>query len=549
MPSLCSFAHRRFAFPLAASLFCVVAPILLASCYAVRPTQAGGEARSGERGYAPEDIALPEGYRIEAVATGLTFPTAAVFDDTGGLYVVEGGYAYGDAWQIPRLLKVMGPNMFFSVASSPDSNGPWTGAVYVPGEGGKGRGAFYIAEGGHRKGGRILRVGANGSLEPLVENLPSFGDHHTNGPLLGPDGMIYFGQGTATNSGVVGPDNAEFGWLKAHPEVHDVPCQDIALTGMNYRSENALGGGGQVETGAFSSFGTMAGDGKIIPGEIPCNGAIMRVARQGGKPELVAWGFRNPFALAYAPDGRLFAIDNGYDERGSRPIWGAGELLWEVHQGRWYGWPDYSGDKSVDHAEFTPPHGERPRLLLRKPPGPWLATQAATTPGATATSQGATGPASTGLTGAGMAGTGMTAPEATPELPPVPVAILPVHASADGIDFSTSDAFGYQGHAFVAEFGDMAPGAGKVLEPVGFKIARVDLARGVSEDFAINRKGPGPASRLKAKGLERPVSLRFSPDGKSLYVVDFGVLAEDGKGPHPRERTGAVWRIWKEGGK
>ena len=174
------------------------------------------------------------------------------------------------------------------------------------------------------------------------------------------------------------------------------------------------------------------------------------------------------------------------------------------------------------HAEVTPPHGDRPKLLLKKPPGPWLATQAAA---------------------------GKAAPEASPDLPPVPLAVLPVHASADGIDFSTSDEFGYKGHAFVAEFGDMAPGAGKVLEPVGFKIARVDLARGVAEDFAINRKGLGPASRLKTEGLERPVSLRFSPDGKSLYVVDFGVLAEDDKGPHPRERTGAVWRIWKEGGK
>ncbi len=515
-------------FPPASVLLCLFVPVLLASCYAVRPTQGGGEARSGERSYAPEDIALPAGYRIETVATGLTFPTAAVFDDTGGLYVVEGGYAYGEAWRAPKLLKVMGPNMFFAVASSPDSNGPWTGAVYVPGDGadkGKGRGTFYIAEGGHKKGGRILRVGPGGTVEPLVENLPSFGDHHTNGPLLGPDGMIYFGQGTATNSGVVGRDNAEFGWLGKHPETHDIPCQDITLAGANYRSKNALAGDGETETGAFSAYGTKAGEGQVVPGEIPCNGAIMRIPRQGGKPELVAWGFRNPFALAYAPDGRLFAIDNGYDERGSRPIWGAGELVWEVHQGRWYGWPDYSGDKSVDHAEFTPPHGERPRLLLRKPPGPWLATQAAT---------------------------GNAAPhasEAAPELPPVPAAILPVHSSADGIDFSTSEEFGFKGQAFVAEFGDMAPGAGKVLEPVGFKIARVDLARGVAEDFAVNRKGLGPASRLNSNGLERPVSLRFSPDGKSLYVVDFGILAADDKGPHPRERTGAVWRIWKESGR
>jgi glucose/arabinose dehydrogenase len=129
----------------------------------------------------------------------------------------------------------------------------------------------------------------------------------------------------------------------------------------------------------------------------------------------------------------------------------------------------------------------------------------------------------------------------------VPVAVLPVHPSADGLDFSPSDAFGYRGQAFVAEFGDMAPQVGKVLEPVGFKVARVDVARGVSEDFAVNRKGLGPASRLGTGGLERPIAVRFSPDGNSLYVVDFGVMAMGPKGPEPRKQTGAVWRIWKEG--
>jgi len=523
-------------YALASVVLRLLVPALLASCYAVRPTRGGGETRSGDqvRAYSAEDIALPAGYRIEAVATGLTFPTAIVFDDTGGLYVVESGYASGETYEVPRLLKLLGPNLFAAVAASPDSNGPWTGAVYVPGGAGKGHGSFYVAEGGHKKGGRILRVGTDGSIQPLVENLPSFGDHQTNGPALGPDGMIYFSQGTATNSGVVGEDNAEFGWLKDHPEVHDTPCQDLTLSGVNYRSQNARGGKGEVETGAFSAYGTKTAEGQIIRGEIPCNGAILRISSLGsrgkpgsndaavGKIELVAWGFRNPFALGFAPDGRLFAIDNGYDERGSRPIWGAGELVWEVHQGRWYGWPDYSGDKSVDHAEFTPPHGERPLRLLKKPPGPWLATQAAA---------------------------GKSVPEAIPDLPPVPAAILPVHASADGMDFSTSEGFGYKGQAFVAEFGDMAPVAGKVLEPVGFKIARVDLSRGVAEDFAVNRKGAGPASRLGAQGLERPVSVRFSPDGKSLYVADFGQLMMDAKGSHPRQRTGAIWRIWKEGGK
>jgi hypothetical protein len=53
--------------------------------------------------------------------------------------------------------------------------------------------------------GRILRVTPDGQLTPLVSSLPSLGDHHTNGPAIGPDGSLYFSVGTATNSGVVGP--------------------------------------------------------------------------------------------------------------------------------------------------------------------------------------------------------------------------------------------------------------------------------------------------------------------------------------------------------
>ncbi len=502
MPGLRRRSCRAF---LLAGLVPVPLSLLLFSCYVIRPGQGGGQPGTRQdRKLNPEDIALPAGYRVEAIASGLTFPTAITFDDAGGIYAVEGGYAYGEEWGKPRLVKVMENNVFLPIAVG-DSNGPWTGVSYQPSKArGPGRGFFYLAEGGQLHGGRILRIGMDGSTKALAENLPSYGDHHTNGPVPGPDGMLYFGQGTATNSGVVGPDNARFGWLARHRDFHDTPCRDITLAGMNYRSEDPFTPGGKrdaVATGAYSAFGTPTVPGQVVKGEVPCNGAIMRISPEGGKPELVAWGFRNPFALAFAPDGRFFALDNGYDERGSRPIWGAGELLWEIHQGTWYGWPDYSGPKGLDRAEFTPPHSGTTRRLLQNPADP---------------------------------------------PPPAPLAYLPVHASADGLDFSRSPEFGFRNNAFVAEFGDMAPSAGKVLEPVGFKIARVDMGRGVVEDFAVNRKGPGPASKLNSGGLERPVSLRFSPDGRSLYVVDFGVMGVSAKGPEPRRMTGVIWRIWKE---
>ncbi|HEY0709292.1 MAG TPA: hypothetical protein VGG33_20950 [Polyangia bacterium] len=85
---------------------------------------------------------------------------------------------------------------------------------------------------------------------------------------------------------------------------------------------------------------------------------------------------------------------------------------------------------------------------------------------------------------------------------------------------------------------------GKVRNPVGFKIVRVDPETGTVTDFAVNRGGQnGPASLLKSGGLERPVAVRFARDGASLYVVDFGVLTMDEKGSHPVRGTGCVWRI------
>jgi len=90
----------------------------------------------------------------------------------------------------------------------------------------------------------------------------------------------------------------------------------------------------------------------------------------------------------------------------------------------------------------------------------------------------------------------------------------------------------------------MSPGAGKVMEPVGFKVVRVNPETGIIHDFAVNRgKEYGPASYLKTGGLERPTAARFDPAGKALYVVDFGVLTMSGDKSHPVKNTGVLWRI------
>lgn len=178
-------------------LWTVAVCCALQACYVMRPSSGGGQyvvRSTSARQVRPGDIALPTGYRIEVVATGLTYPSGVAFDDTGKAYVTESGYSYGEDWATPRLLRVDTQAQLTEVAHG--SNGPWNGVAST-------KELFYVAEGGEREGGRILKIAPNGSVSRLIEGLPSVGDHHTNGPAIGPDGQIYFGQGVATNSGVL----------------------------------------------------------------------------------------------------------------------------------------------------------------------------------------------------------------------------------------------------------------------------------------------------------------------------------------------------------
>jgi glucose/arabinose dehydrogenase len=442
------------------------------------------------------DIALPPGFKIETVATGLTFPSAVTFDNQGRLYAIETGYSYGEVWGEPKLIRI-DPDGKQTVVATGAKNGPWTGVSFY-------NGFFYVAEGGESEGGKILRISPAGDVKVLTENLPGQGDHHTNSPVIH-NGYIYFGQGTATNSGIVGEDNAQFGWLMRKKDFHDIPCADVVLAGQNYESSNVLteDPNDKTTTGAYSPFGTSTNAGQVVKGSIPCSGAIMRIPFEGGKIELVSWGLRNPFGLAFSSDGKLFVTDNGFDDRGSRPVWGTGDVLWEIKEGMWYGWPDFSAGSSINNdKEFRAPGKPFVKPLL----------------------------------------------QSYPNTPPKPIAVLGVHSSSNGFDFSTNSSFGYLGEAFIAQFGDMSPGPGKVTRPVGFKIVRVNTGNGVIQDFAANKgKRNGPASWLGKGGLERPLSVKFDPSGKALYVVDFGIMKTTEKGPQPQTGTGVIWKITKEG--
>jgi glucose/arabinose dehydrogenase len=450
--------------------------------------------REGPRDYNPEDVLLPEGYVAEVVASGFNAPVHCCFDDQGYCYVVESGHKI-DA--TPRILKVDPQSgqweVFFTLPEDKwAQNSAMTGACWQDG--------FLFV----MNTDTLMRIDARGNVEDIVTDLPGRGDHQANHPIAGPDGKIYFAVGVATNCGVVGADNAGFEWLSKHPEVCDVPAHDIVLSGQNYESHDILGDSRKkVLTGAFVPYGTQTYPGQVIKGNVKSSGSILRCNPDGTGLEVYAWGLRNPYGLAFSSDGRLFASEHGMDERGSRYMVGDPDDFYEIRKDEWYGWPDFASGIRLDDPRWGEAGiGREP--VLAEFPNP---------------------------------------------IPLRPLASFESHAAANGFDFSRDPEFGFEGQAFVACFGDLAPitTLKKAAKPHGFKIQRVDPKTGQVFDFAVN-KYTGPASKLPHSGFERPSHCQFGPDG-SLYVVDFGIIhiAPEVGGIRQQIGSGSLWRIRRSG--
>ncbi|MBW3615647.1 MAG: PQQ-dependent sugar dehydrogenase [Actinobacteria bacterium] len=448
--------------------------------------------RTKLRTHDPSDVLVPEGYAVEVVASGFNAPVHCCFDDAGFAYVTECGHKIEAR---PRVMKVdvtSGATETFLELPFDRwrKTGAVTGACWYDG-------TCYLMN-----TDTLSRVTADGRLQDIVVDLPGRGDHQSNYPVMGPDRKLYFGQGTATNAAVVGADNFAYEWLRFFPEFHDRPGTDVVLTGRNYEFPNVLGDiTGTVRTGAYVPFGTETEPGQVIKGDVKCNGAVLRCNPDGSDLELVAWGLRNPYGIAFAPDGRLFATEHDFDERGARYIVGDHEDFYEIVEGAWYGWPDFASGIRLDDP-YWGDGGRGREPLLAEHPDP---------------------------------------------NPPKPFATFPAHSGPNGVDFCREAGFGFEGDAFVALFGDLTPVTTRLTTPSGFKVVRVDMNTGQVVDFAVN-KIQGPASKLPHRGFERPSHCQFGPDG-ALYVVDFGQIsiAPEKGGVRVQQGTGTLWRIRRTG--
>ena len=446
---------------------------------------------------------LPNGYIIQPVLWNLSLPTSVAFDNNGNMYVAEAGYAYGGLKPMPKIIKIANDGTM-SVLTDRGLNGPINDIEYH-------KGKLYVS---HR--GIISTIDLATQLKKdIIVGLPSTGDHHNNEIEFGPDGRLYWGQGTATNSGVVGIDNYHFGWLQVASDFHDVPGMNITLTGnatSTTRNPLSQDPNDTGTTGAFVPFGNSTVQGQSIKGETKCNGCIISAKPEGFDLQIEAWGLRNPFGLAFSQNGTLLVTMNGADERGSRPIANDTDKIYTIdvtQPPNFYGWPDYFGNgEPVTEEKFHSVRGNQSLQFIMQ-----------------------------------------DHPEVVKPLSEVQVA-----AALTQVDFSNSSSFGHHGMAFAAEFGSMIPGTHapqEVAEPVdqiGHKVIMIDPQAGNYSNFL---------SLKEHSHLFRPVGVEFNEQEGALYVVSIGKMEVrmtlpngtplPNPMPWPYDNTGIVWKIVKTG--
>ncbi len=415
---------------------------------------------------------------LEIVFDDLTFPTSLAIDEDGFCYVAESGLAFGGAPQGGRIWK-LAPNSARTLLVQ-DLRSPVNGLALH-------EGWLYVSEGGDP--GRITRFAHSGSSRQLIlDNLPGHGNYHTNMVAFGPDGKLYFSQGALTNTGIIGLDAYELGWLRRLPHNYDLPGYDVVLSGVNIETPDPLSdrANATTETGAFAPFGKRTEPGQRIAAQLPCTAAIMRCNADGSDLELVAWGLRNAYGLGFLPNGRLLATDQGADDRGSRPVGNVPDMLFEVRKGAWYGWPDFIGNTPITHPRYKPQHGPSPTFVLANHDE-------------------------------------LPAPEK-------PLLRFPAHTAAAKFAVLPENGSAWAGHLVVALFGDEVPMTAPSGPRVGRSVVRVDPV-----DWSLHP--------LVHDGLSRPIDVCFNAADNALYILDFGNFEmRDNGAVDARANSGKVWR-------
>ena len=475
-------------------------------------------------------VEYPSGFALTPLVRGLNCPTAFCFDkDRGNLIVAESGidgsepHVFGihladgktfDVYPFGRTVSFFPTHQVLY--------GPVGGMVVH-------HGRVYVSHRDAQDRGVITAFGYDGSHTTIVADLPAQGDFGVTDLCVNTIGgrtRLYFGIGTATNSGVVGLDNWDAGWVRRHPDVADrlfnFAGTPIKLYGARFDTLNPGFGIGQPDlkvTGAFQPFGT-SNQSRIYTAAVP-NGSICSVALDdGGDLAVESVGMHHPRGLAVDPYFHLWATNDGMDLRGTRPVANDPDVLIDVGHGRNRMWPDFT-----THGHLVTEPAYAPPISMLTPHG-----QSELSPLIDA-------PASN------------IVPPRPGEFADSLAAVFPSLSGAAKLDFvpATGPFARFRGRAVVALDGDRAPYASGGLKLNGFvggKIVLVDIDAKQAKDFVFNTaRTPASRQEFGTEALERPIDVKFSPDHQALWILDFGQVEYESATPRYHNGTGAIYKL------
>jgi glucose/arabinose dehydrogenase len=389
-------------------------------------------------------------------------------------------------------------------------------------------GEIYLSHRDENGRGVISAFDYDGNRRTVVADLPAQGDHSVTDLAFHPiNGRLYFGLGSMTNSGVVGLDNWQKGWVNKNRQLADLPAVDLRLLGSRFDTRNPKGGlfGGD-DIAVTAPYQPFASSTSLRINRAPTNkptAALYSISPRGGDLRVEAHGIRHARGLTFNEFGNLFVTNQGMEMRGTRPVKDDPDVVLRVPLGGaiWYGWPDFSADLlPVSETRFQPPR----ELLLR-----------------------------TGYPEVGFVidhtASGLIRPDRDTLLRGT-FASLSGAAKMDFVPSGSSSTGGafdlYGSDLIVALSGDRAPFAttGYPLKsPVGYKVVRLDPSTKQVTDFVVNTQGvPQRDLPRRTVALERPVDVKFGPDG-AMYIVDMGRVNIRNGNLEPARKSGKVLRL------
>jgi hypothetical protein len=533
-------------------------------------------------------IVVPSGFKVSVFKSGLNFPTGIAFlgnSQKFEVYVLESGHGLpsrcndqdsplvggtfsktnpftpdilvfdqgGNLIRGPLGKPTTAPNVGFQPA------GP---AVDIAFERGLQGGRLFASDSnqslrtvGNNNSSRIVTVDPiTGKVTAFITGLPT-GDHPTE-QFAFDSRFIYWSQGSTTNSGVVGRDNG------GGANQQDIPCQDIVL------SNNVFDSGGGVKTSGYSPFGVQrpgatvkAFESALHPGV--CDGAILRAQLNAARPvdtiEPFSWGYRNGYAIRFAPNdhplaGGLLVGEDGPDERGARPTNNAPDNLHLAKQNAdgtpdYHGWPDRFGFLPSSQAVFNPVGGPGDDLCTSPPNTPF--------PACIPTVLKEDVPVRDVLA-------------FPPQQITSPLAIEAADSSFTGIDFVPKSFVrgpvedGAALYSLEGDFGFSAANATPPAPEVGHEVKLINFDSKGDKPLALKIQRFAHNTTFEQAfpdgiaGLNRPTNVKFGPDG-CAYVVDYGAVRDFGQsdpaakfitpgdGPLVQiPHTGVIWKICPE---